>query len=172
MLPSASQPLAFSHLCSQSHSIIFHCDSGGHCLLQCSNQSGNVTLHQRVSAANYNNPSLVCLHSVLTPCLPLSITATELPVLCVQSSYTLSSQPLTTLWPHPPLPAWPELSLSFPFLQRGERTLDPSQVRAEAVPGGPPPVGRSPGAAAATRRGGRWPEVGGAAAGTWHQGGG
>lgn len=172
MLPSASRPLAFWHLCSQSRSIISHCDSGGHCLLPCSNQSGNVTLHSRVSPANYNNPSLVCLRSVLTPCLPLSITATKLPVLCFQSSYTLSSQSLATSSPRPPLPAWPELSLSLPFLQGGERTLDPSQVRAEAVPGGPPPVGCAPGAAAATRRGGRWPEVCGAAAGTRHQGGG
>lgn len=67
-------------------------------------------------------------------------------------------------------PAWPAASLSFPPLQGGEGTLDPSQVWAEAVPGGAAPVGRAPGAAAAPGGGGGWPEVGGGAAGPWHQG--
>lgn len=69
-------------------------------------------------------------------------------------------------------PAWPVASLSFPSLQGGEGALDPSQVWAEALPGGTAPVGRAPGAAAPSGGGGGWPEVGGAAAGTRHQGGG
>lgn len=150
MLPSASRPLAFSHLCSQSHSIMSHCDSGGHCLL--------VSFYICESLRPITIILPLCVWARPSP----SIASTELRALYSRSSSTFSFDIAT----------WPEPSLSLLFLQGGERTLDPSQVRAEAVPGGPPAVGRAPGAAAASCRGGRRPEVGGAAAGTRHQGGG
>ena len=53
--------------------------------------------------------------------------------------------------------------MSLCFLhQRGEGALDPSEVRAEGLPGGAAPVRHAPGAAAAEGRGGGRPPAGGA----------